>query len=817
MDAVRGSDAFKHILANGAQPVEVACGGGLFGKVSGIELRHIGDPGNGPGERFSIRLIIDDSVFPVSDDLPGSAPVAADDGNASQQGLNGHQRLAFVPQTREDQRPGFRQVSVDVLRPQPSCDHRLRVGGADRIRLRTIAHEDGRHAGAAGGLRKDHAALFAGQAPDEDEIAVACGPDGRASGRHRVGQVVKARVGRQIGGHRLTLRLGDIGDVLQAARKTPRPARHRAPGKAPDLVHCEPGVAVRDATTGRKRHSGADLSSAVVKESAIGTSEKIFVHGIQNRRRALGQHWPDRGRQGLGPAMTKHDRPTCIETGDFIGQFPGRSPVPEAGYHCAKPAGIVEQRMLSQTGDRDAGMLEKGVNRTGRREEADLDPRIGQQACGVDRHLGLAAVQIGEIADDQSLGHQSRHVWPSGCGWGNDPLIEHLDQPVESVNSVAPSIWLEDLGAPDLHMTKPKVLFVANGVLGWSTYARQFEAVATTRTDIDLTVLHRKPGRLTMQFARRHADGPIARHLRPFDPISLYGGRLGRDIRAVVASVRPDVVHVAAHWPAGALAQLDTPFTIALDATRAGIGRDLQLPGWTAKEMATEARLCRTAAHLFPMSDWVAGSLLDDYGVEPGKITVQPPSLIFDTWPGRAEGANAVPQVLFVGNDLSRKGAHRLADWVEGPLAGRCHLHVVSTDRSAPPSGPNITFHGRVPHARLLTEMMPKADIFCLPTRLDMSPFVLAEAAAAGLPVVASLLGGIPGLVENGQTGLLVPQDDDKGFVRALERLIADAGLRRRMSDMARSRAREQFDGTRNFNLLIEQLVEIAGTGAVAE
>ena len=171
--------------------------------------------------------------------------------------------------------------------------------------------------------------------------------------------------------------------------------------------------------------------------------------------------------------------------------------------------------------------------------------------------------------------------------------------------------------------------------------------------------------------------------------------------------------------------------------------------------MEVEARICRAAAHLFPMSSWAARSLQEDFGIEPERITVQPPALDPSGWPSPARGRHAVPQVLFIGNDLRRKGAFRLADWVAGPLAGRCHLHVVSSDRPAP-SGPQVTCHGRVPHQRLMAEILPDMDIFCLPTRLDMSPFVIAEASAAGLPVVASHLGGIPDMVRDGETGFLV-------------------------------------------------------------
>ncbi|KEO50863.1 glycosyltransferase family 4 protein [Thioclava pacifica] len=366
-------------------------------------------------------------------------------------------------------------------------------------------------------------------------------------------------------------------------------------------------------------------------------------------------------------------------------------------------------------------------------------------------------------------------------------------------------------------MAQTHLLFVANGVLGWATYARQLEAALRGRDDLRATVLHRAPSRFAMQLARRHADGTLGRALRPFDPIAMHQGALGRDIRAAIAQHRPDIIHVAAHWPAGAIPVGDIPVTLALDTTRPALTRDLPLPGWSPAEIETEAKLCRRAAHLFPMSRWAAESLREDFGIAPDRITIQPPSLDPGQWPPPAGGAlNAVPQVLFVGNNLSRKGAYRLADWVSGPLAGRCHLHIVSGDKAAPPNGPDITFHGALPHKQLMQELLPRMDLFCLPTRLDMSPFVLIEAAAAGLPVVASALGGIPDLVEEGVTGRLVAAEDDAGFVAALSALIDDPALRARMGAAARAQAAQRFDGKRNFDALIDRLITLGQEGKVA-
>jgi glycosyltransferase involved in cell wall biosynthesis len=361
-------------------------------------------------------------------------------------------------------------------------------------------------------------------------------------------------------------------------------------------------------------------------------------------------------------------------------------------------------------------------------------------------------------------------------------------------------------------MKRPHILFVANEVLGWATYSRQLRLILAQRTDIQATVIQRRPPRALMRLARRHSDSNLMKRIRPFDPIRLYAGPMGHAIRHAITENRPDIVHIAAHWPAGAITsmQSDLPYTLALDATRASIGRDLPLAAWSVKDCATEAELCQNAACLFPMSNWARKSLNDDYNIPSARIQVTPPSLASTRWPKPANSANAVPQILFIGNDLKRKGADRLARWVNGPLSGSCHLHIVSTDSTCPPQGPDITFHGAVAHDHLMSDLIPQMDVFCLPTLLDMSPFVLVEAAAAGLPIVASDLGGIADLVDTGKSGILVPPTDEDGFIAALSTLIEDKQLRQKMGQRAREIAAERFDADRNFGALINRLVEIA-------
>jgi glycosyltransferase involved in cell wall biosynthesis len=91
-------------------------------------------------------------------------------------------------------------------------------------------------------------------------------------------------------------------------------------------------------------------------------------------------------------------------------------------------------------------------------------------------------------------------------------------------------------------------------------------------------------------------------------------------------------------------------------------------------------------------------------------------------------------------------------------------------------------------------QLLAEADVFCLSSRSEGLPLSILEAMAAGLPVVASAVGGVPEQVADGETGFLVPPGDETALAAALERLAGDAELRGRLGAAGRARAEERFD-----------------------
>jgi len=94
----------------------------------------------------------------------------------------------------------------------------------------------------------------------------------------------------------------------------------------------------------------------------------------------------------------------------------------------------------------------------------------------------------------------------------------------------------------------------------------------------------------------------------------------------------------------------------------------------------------------------------------------------------------------------------------------------------------------------VMEELLPLADVFLLPSSTESFGLVALEAMSAGVPVVASRVGGLPELVESGVTGFLVPEGNLDAHVRAVMSLLEDGALRRRFGRAGRKVAREQFE-----------------------
>ncbi len=191
-----------------------------------------------------------------------------------------------------------------------------------------------------------------------------------------------------------------------------------------------------------------------------------------------------------------------------------------------------------------------------------------------------------------------------------------------------------------------------------------------------------------------------------------------------------------------------------------------------------------------------------EYGVPPDRIAVVPEPIDLEVWddqfwraPRRAPRG---PVVLCVARMYPRK---RIEDLLRAAVIVRARIPEASVRIVG--RGPEWPAVSRL-HAELglgeaavllgdltrerLAEEYANASLFCLPSVQEGFGIVFLEAMAAELPVVACRIAAVPEVVLDGATGLLVPPRDPGAIAEALERLIADPALARRLGQEGRRR-----------------------------
>ena len=131
--------------------------------------------------------------------------------------------------------------------------------------------------------------------------------------------------------------------------------------------------------------------------------------------------------------------------------------------------------------------------------------------------------------------------------------------------------------------------------------------------------------------------------------------------------------------------------------------------------------------------------------------------------------------------------------------------------------GPRVQFTGAVEHAQVPAELHG-FDIYVAASRHDSESFGVAviEASACALPVVVTRVGGLPEVVREGETGLVVERDDPAALAAALQGLVGDAALRARLGAAGRAFVQREYEWARcveHMTLVYRSLIAL-GSGA---
>jgi glycosyltransferase involved in cell wall biosynthesis len=171
------------------------------------------------------------------------------------------------------------------------------------------------------------------------------------------------------------------------------------------------------------------------------------------------------------------------------------------------------------------------------------------------------------------------------------------------------------------------------------------------------------------------------------------------------------------------------------------------------------------------------------------------------------------------GQDVLVDAFARIADAFPGTMlhlvgGSGSHLERVWEQVARLGMAERVRFFTDIPFADI-PAYFAEASVFALPSRQEAFPLVLLEAGASSLPVVASRVGGIPELIRERETGLLVEPDDAAAMAQALRTLLDDQTLARRLGQCLAERVASDYSWT-STRLRYEQLIRDAGGRAGA-
>ena len=375
------------------------------------------------------------------------------------------------------------------------------------------------------------------------------------------------------------------------------------------------------------------------------------------------------------------------------------------------------------------------------------------------------------------------------------------------------------LSVTDTPQRPLRALFVNENIGGHATVHHALRRALAERSDVDAEFLDAMGPGLVGRILRAPVPGLAAQDLdlQPLRGQLVHSWAVNRRVRDRLRRGDIDAVHLYTQncMLGGARIVRSVPTVITTDST--GLLNAYSIPyrtptrftaGSSRAILPWERPVLHAARHVLANSELVADSLTSPgYGLSPASVSL----LRMGIWspylttqvPHRSPDRQ--PTIVFVGTSMDRKGGSLLLDVWRSSFRDRADLLLVTLDPVPEEPGLRVV-RDLTPGDDRLWELLAGSDIMCFPSTIDQAPNVVLEASAAGLPVIANPGGAIPEMVTDGETGLLVDGADRDAVTRALDTLVSDPVLRRRMGESGHARVRTHYSIVHSADAIVDAL-----------
>lgn len=227
-----------------------------------------------------------------------------------------------------------------------------------------------------------------------------------------------------------------------------------------------------------------------------------------------------------------------------------------------------------------------------------------------------------------------------------------------------------------------------------------------------------------------------------------------------------------------------------------------------------EKKALQSATSIIPVSLWMKSQIDDIIGLD-SKTVFIPNGIDYEKYCANESSDNLIhPSILFVGRLIEIKGVDILikALSIVKTSYPKIHLYVGGDGNQCKNLRlltseldliNNITFLNFMPENEVI-QMLSSADIFVLPSRFENAPMALMEALASGVPVIASNVGGIPHILDNGRIGILFQSENPEDLAQKIIKLLNDPKFGERLSGIGKEMLKEY-----SWDMIVEKTVDL--------